>query len=109
MKLGVAFSATDLGAEPGVLRDFALLAEAIGYHDLMLPDHVLGVNVASRPDWGSRNTSADGFHAPFVAFGFLAGVCTNGSWNASAEVLRLPQSGRLATFTPSTWSGSIRS
>ena len=36
---------------------------------------MLGVNVASRPDWQKdRNTSADWFHDPFVMFGFLAGV-----------------------------------
>jgi probable F420-dependent oxidoreductase len=94
MKLGVAFSATDLGTEPGVLRDYALLAEEIGYDDLMLPDHVLGVNAASRPDWGSRNTSADAFHDPFVAFGFLAGVCQK--IHFSTQVLILAQ--RQATL-----------
>jgi len=52
IKLGVAFSASDLGASPGVLRDFALLAEELGYDDLMLPDPVLGAKVASRPNWG---------------------------------------------------------
>lgn len=94
MKLGVAFSGTDLGAAPDVLRDFALLAEEIGYDDLMLPDHVLGVNVASRPDWGSRNTSADVFHDPFVAFGFLAGACRK--IHFSTQVLILAQ--RQATL-----------
>ena len=94
VKLGVAFSATDLGASPGVLRDFALLAEEIGYDDLMLPDHVLGVNVASRPDWGARNTSADAFHDPFVAFGFLSAICRR--IHFSTQVLILAQ--RQATL-----------
>ena len=66
---------TDIGGEPSVVREFAQAAEEIGYTNLGLPDHVLGVNVASRPDWGDRNTSADLFHDPFVCFGFLAGVC----------------------------------
>jgi len=94
IKLGVAFSASDLGTAPATLRDFALLAEEIGYDDLMLPDHVLGVNVASRPDWGSRNTSADAFHDPFVAFGFLAGACHRIAF--STQVLILAQ--RQATL-----------
>jgi len=50
-------------------------AEGLGYDFLEAADHVLGVNVASRPDWQKdRNTSADWFHDPFVMFGFLAGV-----------------------------------
>ncbi len=75
MKLGVALPLTDVGGEPAVLRDFAQTAEELGYSHLTATDHVLGVNVASRPDWGARNTSADCFHDPFVLFGFLA-ACT---------------------------------
>ena len=49
----------------------------MGYDFLEAPDHVLGVNAASRPDWDmSRNTSQDLFHDPFVLFGFLAGCTT---------------------------------
>jgi hypothetical protein len=75
MKLGVALPFIDLavGGDPAAIREFAQTAEEIGYQDLAAPDHVLGVNVASRPDWGDRNTSADLFHDPFVLFGFLAG------------------------------------
>ena len=47
-----------VGGNPATIREFAQTAEEIGYQDLSAPDHVLGVNVASRPDWGDRNTSA---------------------------------------------------
>src|ERR1700674_4335680 len=75
MKLGVALPLVDveIGSDPEAIRDFAQAAEEIGYQDLAAPDHVLGVNVASRPDWGDRNTSADLFHDPFVLLGFLDG------------------------------------
>jgi len=96
VKLGVAFSASDLGCAPGVLREFALLAEEIGYDDLMLPDHVLGVNVASRPEWGARNTSADAFHDPFVAFGFLAGVCRKIGFSTQVLILAQRQAALVA-------------
>src|SRR5438128_6469794 len=89
MKLGVALPLVDIGGDPAVVRDFAQAAEALGYDHLMTPDHVLGVNVASRPDWGRRNTSKDLFHDPFVLFGFLAG-CT-GRIGFSTQVLILPQ------------------
>jgi probable F420-dependent oxidoreductase len=90
MRLGVMMPLTDIGGEPGVVREFAQAAEEIGYTNLGLPDHVLGVNVASRPDWGDRNTSADLFHDPFVCFGFLAGLCRP-TTEFSTQVLILAQ------------------
>src|SRR5579863_7390768 len=74
MKLGITLPLVDLGGDPGIVREFAQAAEAHGYDHLGAPDHVLGVNVASRPDWGSRNTSKDCFHDPFVLFAFLRGT-----------------------------------
>src|SRR6202012_6302737 len=90
MQLGVALPLNDIGSDPGVARAFAQAAEAAGYDHLMCADHVLGVNVASRPGWGDRNTSADLFHDPFVAFGFLAGVCRP-TTEFSTQVLILAQ------------------
>ncbi len=77
MKLGVAFRSVDIGGEPAALREFAQAAEAIGYHGIAAPDHVLGANVASRPGWNQpRARSTDLYHDPLVPFGFLAG-CTD--------------------------------
>ena len=89
MKLGITLPLVDIQGDPATVRDFAQAAEATGYHHLGAPDHVLGVNVASRPDWGARNTSRDCFHDPFVMFGFLA-ACTR-SIGFSTQVLILPQ------------------
>ncbi len=89
MQLGIALPLTDIGGEPDTVRTFAQAAEAAGYHHLAAPDHVLGVNVASRPDWGQRNTSADLFHDPFVLFGFLSACTTRIGF--STQVLILPQ------------------
>jgi probable F420-dependent oxidoreductase len=75
MKLGVALPIVDVGGGPEALRDFVQAAEAIGYQGIAAPDHVLGVNVASRPKWTQgRARSTDFYHDPFVLFGFLAGV-----------------------------------
>jgi probable F420-dependent oxidoreductase len=90
MNLGVALPIVDIGREPGAIRDFAQAAEAIGYRGIAAPDHVLGVNVASRPDWTQgRARSTDLYHDPFVLFGFLAG-CT-AIEDFSTQVLILPQ------------------
>ena len=89
MKLGVALPLSDIGGDPATVRLFAQAAEAAGYDHLGAPDHVLGVNAASRPGWGARNTSADLFHDPFVLFGFLSGCTTRIGF--STEVLILAQ------------------
>ena len=90
MQLGALIPLGDIGGDRVVVRDYAQAVEAIGYDFLEAPDHVLGVNAASRPDWDlTRNTSKDLFHDPFVLFGFLAG-CTN-KLGFSSGVLILPQ------------------
>ena len=91
MKLGVAIPIIDaaVGGDPGALREFAQIAEALGYQDLSAPDHVLGVNVASRPGWGDRNSSDDLFHDPFTLFSFLA--ASTRTIEFSTQVLILAQ------------------
>ena len=49
MKLSVTVPYIDVGGDPITVRDFAQTAEGLGYDGLGAPDHVLGVNVASRP------------------------------------------------------------
>jgi probable F420-dependent oxidoreductase len=90
MQLGTLLPLGDIGGGPSVVRDYAQGLEALGIDFLEAPDHVLGVNAASRPDWEpGRNTSADLFHDPFVLFGFVAG-CTS-KLGFSTGVLILPQ------------------
>lgn len=89
IQLGVALSLSDTGGEPDTVRALAQTAEALGYDHLAVPDHVLGVNIANRPDWGDRNTSKDLFHDPFVLFGYLS-ACTR-QIGFSTQVLILPQ------------------
>ena len=88
MELGTLLPWSDIGGDPAVIREYAQAAESIGYDFLEAPDHVLGVNAASRPGW-DRNDNNDLFHDPFVLFGFLAG-CTS-KLGFSTGVLILPQ------------------
>jgi probable F420-dependent oxidoreductase len=90
LKFGTTLPLIDVGGAPETVRRYAQEAEALGYHHLAAPDHVLGVNTASRSDWDpGRNTSADLFHDPFVLFGFLAGCTTRIEF--STQVMILPQ------------------
>jgi hypothetical protein len=56
MKLGVALPIVDIGGEPETLREFAEVAEEIGYQGIAAPDHVLGVQCRepARLDSGPR-------------------------------------------------------
>ncbi|HXT77935.1 MAG TPA: LLM class F420-dependent oxidoreductase [Acetobacteraceae bacterium] len=90
MQLGALVPFGDIGGDPATVRDYAQGIEAMGYDFLEAPDHVLGVNVASRPEWeAGRNTSEDLFHDPFVLLGYLSG-CTS-KLGFSTGVLILPQ------------------
>ncbi|MFT5175049.1 MAG: putative F420-dependent oxidoreductase [Gammaproteobacteria bacterium] len=90
MQLGALAPIGDIGGDPQTTRDYAQGLEAAGYDFLETADHVLGVNVASRPDWDAdRNTSQDLFHDPFVFLSYLAGVAPKLGF--ATGVLILPQ------------------
>ena len=74
MKIGAVFPQTEIGADPAAVADFATAAEEIGYHHLIVYDHVLGASTANRPDWQGPYTAESLFHEPFVLFGYLAGL-----------------------------------
>jgi probable F420-dependent oxidoreductase len=76
----------DIGGGPTVVRDFAQLAEEIGYDGLSLPDHVLGAGAAATT---TRPNASALFHDPFVLFGFVA-ACTKKA-ELSTQVLILAQ------------------
>jgi probable F420-dependent oxidoreductase len=74
MRIGVVFPQTEIGVDPGVIRDYAHAAEELGYQHILAYDHVLGANPASRPGWRPPYTHKSPFHEPFVLFGYLAGL-----------------------------------
>ena len=74
MQLGHLVPFGDIGGDPDTVRDYAQGLEAHGYDFVEAPDHVLGANIASRPNWAGGNTSEDLFHDPFVLLGYLTGV-----------------------------------
>ena len=74
MQVGVVFPQTEIGSDPGAIREYAQAAEALGYRHILAYDHVLGAGLANRPDWRGPYNSATPFHEPFVLFAFLAGL-----------------------------------
>jgi probable F420-dependent oxidoreductase len=74
MQLGHLVPFGDIGGDPDTVREYAQSLEAMGYDFVEAPDHVLGANVASRPNWTGGNTSEDLFHDPFVLLSYLSGI-----------------------------------
>ena len=89
MKVGVIFPQTEIGPDPGAVREYAQAAEALGFHHLIVYDHVLGADPRHHKDWGGAYQLTDQFHEPFVVFGYLAGVTER--IELATAVLILPQ------------------
>ena len=74
MRTGVVFPQTEIGSDPYVIRDYVQTAESLNYDHIVAFDHVIGANIASRPNWTGTYESRDIFHEPFVLFGYIAGI-----------------------------------
>jgi probable F420-dependent oxidoreductase len=74
MKLGVVFPQTEIGADPGGVREYAQAAQELGYDHLLAYDHVLGADDARHPDLVGPYRAEHMFHEILVLFGYLAGV-----------------------------------
>lgn len=74
MRLGAIFPQTEIGADPGAIRAYAQAVEEMGFHHILIYDHVLGASTANRPDWTGPYTTQHQFHEPFVLFGYLAAL-----------------------------------
>ena len=57
MRIGAVFPQTEIGGDPGVIREYVTAVEEMGFDHLVIYDHVLGASVANRPDWRGPYTS----------------------------------------------------
>jgi len=74
VKFGAVFPQIEFGNDPVAIRDYAQAAEGMGFEHIIVYDHVVGANAASRPGWSGAYNHNNPFHEPFVFFGYLAGV-----------------------------------
>jgi probable F420-dependent oxidoreductase len=89
VKVGVVFPQTEIGADPGGVREFAQAVQELGFDHLLAYDHVLGADVSNRADWPGPYTAEHQFHEIFVLFGHLAAIVPG--LELVAGVLVLPQ------------------
>jgi probable F420-dependent oxidoreductase len=77
MHVGVALPEQSIGFDPAIVRDFACLAEELGFAYITCLDHVLGtVREGRDPPFPAEGpyTEKHVFHEPLTLFGFLAAV-----------------------------------
>ena len=73
MKIGAIFPTTEIGTDPGAIRDWAQAAEALGLSHVITYDHVLGaVHAGREPKLAGPYTERDAFHEPLTLFAWLA-------------------------------------
>ena len=89
MRIGVAFPTTEIGVEPGVIRDFAGEIEALGYDHITCIDHVMQEAANGAEDWRAYYTLDNMFHEPLTLFGFLASATRR--IELATAILILPQ------------------
>ena len=56
MKIGVTFPQTEIGPDPGGIREFVQAAEELDFAHLVVYDHVLGADPSVRPGWSGFRT-----------------------------------------------------
>jgi len=74
LKIGAVFPQIDLADDVGALREWALGVEALGYHHVMIYDHVVGADTSIHKDWHGAYDVESPFHEPLVTFGYLAAL-----------------------------------
>lgn len=89
MRIGAVFPQTEIGDDPVAIRDYAQAVEGMGYSHILVYDHVIGANTASRPNWSGPYTVETPFHEVFVLYGYLAAVTQRVEF--AIGVLILPQ------------------
>ena len=90
MQIGAIFPQTEIGADPGAVREYAQAAEALGYSHLFVADHVLGADARRHAHVAdSYYTHRSVIHESFTLLGYLAAVTE--SIGLTTGILILPQ------------------
>lgn len=89
MQFGLLFPQTEIGSDPGGLREYARAAAESGFNHIVCYEHVLGAVRDRLPKDYAPYTIDDAFHEPFTLYSFLAAVAPELGF--ATGVLVLPQ------------------
>ena len=81
MRLGLSFPEREMGTDPDVIREYAQLAEELGYEFIVVADHVLGAERQHHTDLLGPYGHDSLVHEPFVLFSFIA------AWTERIELM----------------------
>ncbi len=102
MKIGLHLCEQLIGSDPGVIRDYAVLADELGFDHITCVDHVLGTEHANRnPPFAEDGiyTEDSEFHEPLTLFAYWAAVTSRIEFCTSVLVLPQRQTALLAKQT----------
>lgn len=92
MDAGVIFPQTEMGSDPGAVREYAQAAEELGYTHVFVADHVLGADPSAHGELartGFSYSHKSVVHEPLTLLSFIAAVTTR--LNLCTGILILPQ------------------
>ena len=90
MKIGAIFPQTEIGPDPGEIKEFAQTAEGLGFAHIFIADHVLGAdpNHHKHPSLQSYSHQSV-VHEPMTMMGYMAAITEN--VGLATGILILPQ------------------
>ncbi|MDE2938722.1 MAG: LLM class F420-dependent oxidoreductase [Chloroflexota bacterium] len=90
MQIGAIFPQTEIGSDPGAIREYAQAAEQLGYSHLFIADHVLGASSDHHAHVaGGYYTHQAIIHESFTTMGYLAAITQR--IGLTTGILILPQ------------------
>jgi probable F420-dependent oxidoreductase len=102
MKLGTSMPEHLIGSDPGAFRDFLRGVEDLGYGYVTIGEHILGADLAVRPDWRPYMDQPPIYdihtpwHEPMVLFGYMAAITQSLEFSTGILVSPLRQAPLLA-------------
>ena len=90
MQVGAIFPQTEIGADPGAVREFVQATEDLGYDHLFIADHVLGADPQFHPEVArTPYTHRSVVHEPFTLLAYISAFTERLKF--STGILILPQ------------------
>jgi len=99
MQIGVIYPQTEMEADAGAIREYAVAVEEMGFTHISAYDHVLGANTANRPDWKGPYRLETSFQEPLVLFSFMAAVTSGLGFFTAILILSQRQAALVAKQT----------
>ncbi len=90
MKIGAIFPQTEIGPDPGEIKEFAQTAEGLGYAHIFIADHVLGADPGYHKHPSLQSYSHQSVvHEPMTMMGYMAAITEK--VGLATGILILPQ------------------